>query len=338
MRTEADLRRAFHALADTAPDATAVAGRLQLETSPRSGPRSRPRALVLVAAAVVVVIAAAVLIPFLVTRGVEPADLRRPGYWGFVSQLDPPTGWRIETHGIEREREYYLLRPTADETTSCAVYVFGRGAFRSLPPQGTPTLVGDRPAIYVEATAVEPAQLLWTYADDAWATASCTHDSAESGRQDLNLLAAAVRFEPTRALLPVRLSELPEGYRVSAVLDARVNSAPTGVLGVAAPDLPSFSVFNTADRLPQPAGPGLPGVEELVINGHPVYVREDQRTVQISIGDRFMNITSTGGSGGRQSWEPGERQAILKLAAALRFADDVADPGTWFDAERTLPD
>jgi hypothetical protein len=51
-----------------------------------------------------------------------------------------------------------------------------------------------------------------------------------------------------------------------------------------------------------------------------------------------VNITSTGGSSGSQSWEAGERQAILDLAGALCFADDVGDPGTWFDAERTLLD
>lgn len=335
MRTETDLRQALAGLADSAPDPTKVGIRLQLHTSALKPARPWWRPATVIIALCVAVVLVAVLIP-LASRRAEPADLRKPGYWGFVSRIDPPSGWRLDEHGVQLDREYLRLAPTPErqDLAPCEVYIYGRGAYPLDPPVGTPATVGDRPGTFVEGNAVDPSMLVWSYSADAWALAFCTSEPPNADPDILVRIATAVRFEPSPVRLPIRLTKLPDTYFAAVVLEGTIDDTKTGAFRLDAPDRPSLSIFTTPTPFPA-AGPGLPGVEEHTVNGRLVRLREDQRGAQLQIGDRYVTISSTGGD--RQSWDPGEKEAILAVAASLRFAGDLTNPDTWFDAERTVP-
>lgn len=331
MRTETDLRDAFAALAESAPDATRVAERLQYgstsdrHTSGRSEVRRRtPRPRVLVVAFACLALLAA-LVPLVLGRQTtEPADLRAPGYWSFVSRVDTPPTWVVSRRGIEGNREYTVLGPDQERQQLCEVDVYGRGGYRGPQPAGEPVTVGGRSATYVTGSETDSARLMWRYADDAWVTIGCESASATDNRRWSEELLTRLAFTPTVARLAFRLTDLPTGFTVrSLVLTTDEEGAPMGAVLLSS-GRGAISVVNSTRPL-DPPGPGLPAPEMLTLQRHPAEYRQDQQVLTITVGAGSVGVYD------------GNRSELLEVGDLLRFASDVGDPDTWFDARRALP-
>lgn len=345
MRTEDDLRQALLTLADTAHDPATVAAKLRLDAPiGRPSTRTRWRPVVGIVAVCVALALVALFLPSLLSRRADVADLRRAGYWGFVATVDPSSGWQVIDRAIDGDHE--IMRVSRDDARSgtCTATVYGRGAQRDETPAGTPVDVAGRPGAYVPSTDIDPARLVWSYEDDAWAATSCddTVAAGPAGVRGLTTqLATSIRFQASPAQIPFGFRTLPDGYRVDTLIvtsgrGTQSPSIPGAQVFLSSPGRPSLSVYSTASAFSEP-GPGMPGIEILAVDGRTVTVREDRRAAQIAVGDHYVMVESTVQQS-TQSWLPGERAAILDLVDQLRFASNLADPATWFDAEQAIPD
>jgi hypothetical protein len=149
-------------------------------------------------------------------------------------------------------------------------------------------------------------------------------DSEADNRQWSEELLNHVRFTPTEARLAFRLTDLPASYTVrSLVVTTAEDGARVGGVMLGS-DKGAITVVNTTGAL-DPPGPGLPQPEMLTIRSHPAEYREDRQALTISVRAGAVGIYD------------GNRSELLEVGDHLRFARDVGDTDTWFDARRALP-
>lgn len=358
MRTEGQLRAALHAIAERAPVADGLAGRLQLPPPASTpGPRSRRRrrALVVVTVGLALTGLAAALALQVYPRPVpEPADRRTPGHWAMVSALIPPDGW---TTGSRRIFGPYETTSILDPSGKggCAAEVNGRGVAPRTPVPGatTPVTVNGRPAQYA-TTPGQDAGVFWAYDEDAWASVVCrlapsglgSATSPAAIRDLVVRLAERVTFGDYRLLLPIRLGRLPSGYAITAASQdlgsperwgvslspARVTEA-TPMVGIDAGEdspipAPTFRVGNyPASTATFGIRGGMSRVPRTEVSYTALYLRSTPVKIRLA-------ATNT------RSDDPDHRADALRRIATeadLGFAASPTDAATWFDAADALP-
>jgi len=239
------------------------------------------------------------------------------------------------------------------------VAAFEPGAFDPdrIPP-GSPSLtVNGSPGYYAEIIgplaehplgAADPAPrpstgpnaartqvVVWRYADNAWATSSCTRGpSWQASRRDAELVANGTTFEPQRLRVPLKLGYLPAGrHLVSGVLEPRpgLEDDPRfdNVLRLEFidPDSPSDSHLTISYS----AGYRIAATrtEHLTINGRPALFNERSLII---VPDKRIAVTIEAHTG-----VDDPRAELIRVAEQLEFAPDPADQSTWFDAADALP-
>jgi hypothetical protein len=113
--------------------------------------------------------------------------------------------------------------PNAPKNLSAYLAVYRPGAYDATGLAGAQRVtVGGRPGLEVAATGGHwdmERTLAWQYADNAWAViVSRSGDTRYPSSDDLRQLAAGLRTDArTPAKLPIRLTWLPAGYRLTEV-------------------------------------------------------------------------------------------------------------------------
>ncbi len=355
MRTETQLRAALHTIAERAPVADGLAGRLQLPPPvPEPGPRPTRRRRSALVGALAVGLAAALVVQVYPRPVPEPADRRVPGHWAMVSELNPPDGW---THRSLQITGSFETTAMSDPTFKggCTAEVNGRGVqpHTPVPAATTPVTVNGRPAQYA-TTPGQQASVFWTYDAAAWASVGCWLNPSGLGSavspaaiRDLVVqLAERVTFGDYRLLLPIRLGRLPSGYAITAASQdlgnperwgvslspAQVTEA-TPMVGIDAGEdspipAPTLRVGNypASTATFRIGGPMTP-VPRTEVSSTALYLRSTPVKIRLATTNA-------------RSDDPDRRaEALHRIAteADLGFAASPTDTTTWFDAVDALP-
>lgn len=342
MRTEQQLREAFTVLADRSQGSEAVFEQIMARTAPGS---IRRRRVVLVLAAVVVVLVAIGVPAVLVNRTAVPADTRAPGNWNLVHRVDLPPGWGVTSSTVSPDLELSQLDSPAgvdQPDQSCSVSVAGPAHPAPTLAEGSPVDVNGRPGTYVEPSFDATGGVYWTYADDAWATVSCSAQGTED--RDLSLqIARRVVFTPVPVMLPFRLSATPDGYRVGLVSEgfgatgarsAGVQLDPTD----AADDRPPIQI--TVAPGPTEIPPYQAGWESDTVRGLPAVLSARDGRLCLDTQGHSVCVVAEGGEPADLTvslWPAGRRALLVEVAEHLESAPDLADRQTGWNANRALP-
>jgi hypothetical protein len=345
MRTEDQLRTTLVDLADR-PHPTDDLYDSIIRRTQRQPVQRRRTALVLAVAAVLIAVAIAVP-TFLVNRTGIPADQRVRGNWNQIHRVDLPTGWEVRSITVTADSESTGVGPPTaspdDQTGGCVITVYGRGV--GDPAAGavkrTPVEVNGRPGTYAPPGMETDGGVLWQYADDSWAQASC------DGREQSLDLAQRVRFEVTTSRLPFELRSLPDGYQVRAVYPP-VPGSPDALFGAIdatsldqRKDLPAFGVVVSAGTTEIPEH--IAGWESDTIAGMPaVLSARDGRLCLNPPGSPTHTVCIESGEGTpadltKSLWPAGRRELLVEIAESLKLAENLDDQRTWFDANDALP-
>jgi hypothetical protein len=338
MRTEQQVREAFTSIADQAPSPAAALSRLRLEPPPRF---ARRRRTVVALAAAAVVIALAVALPsLLINRTGEPADQRVPGNWNMIHRVDPPDGWIVVGMDVWPDHEVTLLgRPGSP--SGCAAAIYGVGALKRLPTERQPITVRDSPGFYAPKGSDDGevrAGIYWQYRPDGWAVVSCGEEPSKS---DAVLIAERVVFASVPMRVPFRLRSSPDGMQVGVLStgwDGIVQFIGVSISRTREPDeLLAYVDFGPAKDAPEP---GLPGVEQITINGRLATLRADNQTLCFAVPERSLCVRvgrdDRTANPDLRRWEPGARELVIHVAERLELASNPADSATWFDANEAL--
>lgn len=286
--------------------------------------------LVLIAAAVIVV--PTVVLPRL------PVTPRAPGVWHFNHEVRPADGWAVVVRGLSPRVELTELDPpgASGDPKKCFVTVHVAGGYdrREIEPLETTTVRG-RNAFFALDEAASPF-LAWEYGTDAWSTVLCT--AADLDRAELRAIASWVRFGRSAARLPFALDQVPAGYEIAGLTEYVRNQTAEVTLGrkvlqrgdvhiiVAAP-LSGDSVSSQGERVV------VDGVSGRLLGG------SDPRLCLFPDARSLCLITFwPGGEWPEPKPTPiGAEPILLGLARHIRFAPELADIDTWFEAETALP-
>ena len=263
--------------------------------------------------------------------------LRQVGNWNVIHRVDVPPGWTLSQVQVSGNAELSSWRKVGDEANSlCGVSVWGDFAdFTPQPSGGEPVQVGGRAGLFLGKTDHFEALsgLWWHYRPDAWASLTC---EADLGRDETVALAERVTFRPTKLLLPLRLTAVPQGYDVSYLGWDRVTGPPTYDLTLShGKDLEFPLAPKVTMGTATGAGPSDKGAETMTINGREATYDSGARNLCFPLSGWRACV-----EGGPDS-EPAEpdgdarlRERLLAVATELDFASDLDDPGTWFDGNR----
>lgn len=260
--------------------------------------------------------------------------------------IDVPAGYQLMDRALAPTSQTVSLRKLADpDAKGCCggslprtVYatVYNRGAFRSAvaAQAGTPVRVGDRPAwsatlpggpfdSFTPISNDPLPSVAWEYAPDSWAVVQATTPATRELSR-LLLVANAVRPGETSALrLPLRLGYLPAGLTARSASQNLVEVYGTTVTLADAADperATSLNIQVWADNTPKEQADGA---QPITVGGRPGTLYPDG-AAQIVLGTRSIVI----GLGGPR----GSHEELMRVLAGVRWAPDVTDPSTWFDA------
>jgi hypothetical protein len=333
MRTEHDLREALHAATDEPARADRVYAQVVARTRPRA--RDRRPVLVLAAAALVLVVLAGIVLgnrsreagpvepptPALVDEG------RVEGNWRMVHRVDPPPGWEVVLRSVSASTDTTMLQ-APDAAFSCDVDAWRAGTRPTSPEPLDDVTIGGRPAY-----SNGPQTLQWYYRNDAVAQVTCT----SGGLAQARTIAERVVFAPSGLRVPLRLGQVPEGYRVDYLAEQNRDDGPAAMLLLRPADAdPAWLIAivvarggSTVTDLPSRS-------ERETIAGYPALLDPLTGTLELETGPYMVSLQF---AGGQQSdrWTPGRREQLVRLAESLALAPDLGDPNTWFDAEDAVP-
>lgn len=349
MRTESDLRTALRSLEREAPSPHAV-----LPDPHRPPHRRRPA--ILIAATVTATAAIATAIPLYTarnatpttpaassptsTKATKPANAVRPvAQWTYVYQLNLPQGWKVDFRDFTAAGQSVAMTTADGRPCNVGFNKAGRFDTARIGEPRTPVTIDGHDGFLapIDGLQVEdpgaggnldPQRVLvWEYASDAWAMATCGQSVAHPGQSDASVIAAAraTIATPEPARLPFRLTRMPSGLTASTL----IHEGPQ-LAGAPQPDIeldlgalsagPRVSVLVTKGRLADP------GPIRTTIDGHPATLRNDSGFATIVA---FLN-----GYEIRVQGHP--VTAVKQVAAAMRLADP-ADRSTWFEAKTAIP-
>lgn len=374
MPTETDLRAALFSLEQDAPTTEDVLAGLQLHAGRQRPAARRRRWTVAIPAAAVAALAITVLAVVLAPRHhvgpsapkqVQEADgagvptYAAPTDLTFGFTVDPVGGYTITPAQVLPHLWQASVRSTTSSDTNGAVTVFATGAFDAATvSKGKAVTVNGRAGFFgpvadpLGGTGTAPLDAVtWQYAPDSWAmvridfgqTTGVLRSVAEA--QEL-AIARAVHPGHLQVLrIPFRVGYLPA--RVFAVSASGDTDPQGGALGLAdgrgtadtAPFQSAITIWVDNARDPNlvfcPSGD--PAYVRFTLRGHTgcffhngpggavagLQVDLDRGHVEILVAADHAGIYSSA--------------QLLRIAASITTAPDLASPDTWFDARTALP-
>lgn len=168
----------------------------------------------------------------------------------------------------------------------------------------------------------------WQDRSGSWILASRPNQADALDRAELTRFAAAVRLGPPRDLLvPFRLGDLPDGWRITRVSEDRGR----GSADLAGPGGAARVVVYPVSISPWfvPTGPGT---GQLVVGGHPAWYRQ-VKTPDTSAGTDLGMLAGTCNVRLVPSGDVLDLAAATRIARAMTFPD-CEDRSTWTGAVR----
>ncbi|HLL62530.1 MAG TPA: sigma factor-like helix-turn-helix DNA-binding protein [Propionibacteriaceae bacterium] len=298
------IRATLETLSWRTPDAAAVAS--ARFRGQRTAQRRRGRIRIL-ALALGVVLLVALVVP--TVRMLQPLPVRRAGSWVLALELEPPPGWTTELHAVTPNQELLQLTGRSESCRAVASLPSTPEEERvDQPARAERAWVRGRPVRYFDGG------VRWPYGEGGDVTLTCTNQD----RAGMLAMAEQIDFSAGRPFtLPFALSRLPTGLRLvgAGYQDQRP------VIALARRRMDTF-VLVTVTK-PEPAGQPviLDGVNYRLTTD--AFSRRLCRTVQsvwICVEARDNDVT-----------------VPRQVARSLRFAPDLRDRSTWFDAREALP-
>jgi hypothetical protein len=115
------------------------------------------------------------------------------------------------------------------------------------------------------------------------------------------------------------------------------SSGSASVVRVSPTKLLAYVDFGPAKDAPKP---GLPGVEQITINGRLATLRADNQILCFALPERSLCVRvgrdDRTANPDLRRWEPGARELVSHVAERLELASNPADSATWFDANEAL--
>jgi hypothetical protein len=356
MRTEDDLREALV----SPPDPERAARVITTIVAETGTPVHRRRpALVGLAAAVVLAVAVGIGLvnqprdavptdpatpsPFPTSTSTPVTNERVAGNWRLTHRVDLPPGWTVRGHSVDGTSESTSLRAPGhsdEHPRACGVTVWGVGErpVRDPSTKGRKAVtVNGRPG-YTQVTTLGPhreSEVTWEYRDDAWAWVNCSIIDDFVTVRDI---AERVVFEPVTMQVPLRLTWIPDGFRVVSASELDFAGGLRGGWTMWQRDVDGFAIqVDSSPKTQYDLKPGQPGTTTDVIAGYPAVLQAEWHRIQLDAGAYTINLTADGYQNGQTEWAPGRRELLERLAETLVPAADLGDRNTWFEAQTALP-
>ncbi len=173
-----------------------------------------------------------------------------------------------------------------------------------------------------------PAQVVWQ-ASDRWFAVSCDLDRA--GILDF---ANRVRAEPNPMLVPFRLTSVPDGIRMTQLIEW-VDGKTTRVAAqfeYQSDARPLTMEIASQAKEMRRRGP----VETQMINGRRVEVRRLSQSLCLRTESEPICVTGPGDEPATD-WSPSARRAAEETVATLDPVADSSDQTSWYDADDAFP-
>lgn len=260
------------------------------------------------------------------TRTVEPAAGHS---WNQTHRVDLPAGWTVTARNVGPTDESTSL--SGPDSTGCLVSTspaepkhYWGGYPETVSVQGLAASYGRRDPDYGPYSA----QVVWQ-TGDRWFGVSCDLD-----RAGILGLAERVRTEPNPVLVPFRLASVPDGMRMTQLIEW----VDGGTFRVSAlfehPSATRPLTMEVANRAKEPIGRGP--VETQTINGREVEVRRASQTLCLATESEPICVSGPGDEPA-SDWSPDARRVAEETAAALVPVADSNDETSWYDADDAFP-
>lgn len=257
-------------------------------------------------------------------RTVEPAAGHS---WNQTHRIDLPAGWTVTARNVGPTDESTSL--SGPRSTGCLIstspaepkHYWGERP-ETVSVQGQEASFGERDPDYGPYSA----QVVWD-AGDRWFDVGCNLDKA-----GILGMAERVHVEPNPVLVPYRLTSVPDGVRMTQLIEwvdgktIRVSAQ----FELATRPL-SMEVSNPAK---ESIGPG--SVETQTINGREVEVRRASQTLCLATQSEPICVSGPGDEPAFD-WSPDARRVAEETAAALVPVADSNDQASWYDADVAFP-
>lgn len=318
-----EIAATLDALAWQAPEPALLRPALLQHRRRRRARRRRVTGLLGVVAAV---LAVAVLVPTVIVPRL-PAYVRPDQEWSFGYTVQPPPGWTVVARYLTPVEDTTLLYRGKDDYCQVTTSATGTPA----PVLTRRTRVHGRPGGFAELTDGNPGlRLVWTFTPGETADVTCFDQAGQE--PVLREVAAGVEFRRVPLMLPVTLAEVPRGYSLESVTDsARGSGLQLAQLGTGAW---GWSLEFPADS---PGGAS----RSTTVAGRPaeIFADESRFVLCLKVQGRLACLE---GFNAYDSILTERRLRTLtregaRVADTLRFAPDITDRATWFDAADALP-
>jgi len=279
----------------------------------------------------------------------DRADVVVASRWDYAIRLDLPSGWAVDSRGIDLGGQYATVSTSAQPNPlgrPCLVQV-SQGDRTDL----SASLVDSQPVVVHEHRAYAGAyhrapgsplkelpRVVWEYAAGAWATASC--DTADPVG-DATTMARSVTVVPATLAVPFTLGALPAGLRPTEITHQTRPGGPdrvllqlvAGSLGDGSPRrtpddrqatativfAPTTDERDRADRI------GSRPIAEK-FGGHTAWLNPTTGTLGITAGSHTLYLSAAGlGDDGAE-----------RIARTLTLAEPLEDASTWYELSHAL--
>jgi hypothetical protein len=184
--------------------------------------------------------------------------------------------------------------------------------------------------------------LAWQYAPNSWAVAQWG-EAGPQARAAVQRLAAAVRIGPRPAPVPFTIDSLPATVdkRVALWLDDQPATGMTVVFGDSSapeadnnPWLSGIMINLSHGRNARPQATPKFALTPLLVNGRSAMWAPTERRLFVEIDpDWWLEVRQSPMSKAQKL----SQAELLAVARSMRFATNIADRSTWFDAALALP-
>ena len=158
--------------------------------------------------------------------------------------------------------------------------------------------------------------MTWEYRDDAWAKVNCSIIDDFVTVRDI---AERVVFKPTSLRVPLRLTWVPDGFRVTGASDRDFDGGVAGGWSMGQRRAADGFALHV-DSWPaskHDLRPGQPGTTTDVIAGYPAVLQAEWHTIQLDAGAYRIVLTADGYQSGQTEWAAGRRELLVRLAESL---------------------
>lgn len=238
-----------------------------------------------------------------------------------VGPYDESTTVRLGPGPDRRDRECFVT-----------LSALGQGGPDNQVGEKLPTTVQGRPGLRSGAGA-EGDYLMWQTGAGTWVMASCDGDDRVA---QTAAVAEAVELRTTSLSVPFDPGPLPEGYEISSVtqdIDAKTATVYLSTVQ------PSYDVDTSIGIFYEGADPlHLPGGRGITVAGRPAVLDDQPRDPEVCVAVQTRNVcvSSVSSDTGPYPDRTGQIPTLLDIAEGLRYAPDLEDLSTWFDAEQAL--